>query len=323
MKTLTVTLNPSLDRVMLVNFLNVGYHNHTSGETQLTAAGRGMNIGNALHNLNADTEAVVLLGQDALSHTYQLLLEREGYPVTVVRHEGSIRSNIFIKDEGHQHETVIKENGHTVSKAVLKQVSDALKSRIEEHDFVVLAGSLPTGAEAKTYANYCRMAKKAGARVVLYTEGETLREGLKAKPNLVVLTQLQAESYFNFPVRVAEEVYHCGEKLHEAGAERVLILLGERRGAVLVTENERFLVEFPEEIDDVGTRTGTAEALVAGYLAGRSRQRSVDEALTMGAAAALFTAQQVGHEFGTLKDIQDQLGKVNVVSVQEDDEPET
>ncbi|MFP4323741.1 MAG: 1-phosphofructokinase family hexose kinase [Anaerolineales bacterium] len=315
MKTITVTVNPSLDRIMVVNYLNVGYHNQATGETHLAAAGRGMNIGLALHKLHTDTEAIVLLGQDALSHAYQFLIEQEGFPVNVVRHDSSIRSNIFLKDEGQHAETVIKVSGASVDEAALAEVGQMLVSRIDEHDFVVLAGSLPSGAPDSTYATYCRQAKEAGARVILYTEGDILREGLAAEPDLVVLTQLQTESYFNFPVRVAEEVYYVGEKLHEEGAQRVLILLGERRGAVLVTADARYLVEFPDDIDDVGTRTGTAEALVAGYLAGRSRQRNVEESLSMGGAAALFTAEQVGQEFGTLKDVQERIERIAITSV--------
>ena len=48
-KVITVTLNPSLDRTLVTNFLHIGYQNHTPESTHLDAAGAGLNISQALN----------------------------------------------------------------------------------------------------------------------------------------------------------------------------------------------------------------------------------------------------------------------------------
>jgi sugar/nucleoside kinase (ribokinase family) len=44
---------------------------------------------------------------------------------------------------------------------------------------------------------------------------------------------------------------------------------------------------------------------VAGYLAGRAAEQPLDESLRLGAAAANYTAAQVGNEFGSLEEVKE------------------
>jgi 1-phosphofructokinase family hexose kinase len=313
MKIITVTINPSLDHTLRVNFLSLGYHNQTMGPTFLTAAGRGMVLARALHSLQVPVETVALLGDDPESHAYEAAIRAEGLPVHIVRYDGVTRSNMILIDQGNNTETIIKEEGSPVSQETLQKVADLLVSLIEPQDFVVFPGSLPRAVPETTYGWFTEIANKAGARVVLHTESDILRAALPAKPQIVVLTQLQVERFFNFPVRMPEDVVYCASKLLELGAARAIILLASNKGALLASAEGTLLVEFPEDAH-FGTSSGSLEALTAGYLAGRLKQRPLDKALQIGGAAALYSATQVGAEFATPSDLKEHLRAVNVHS---------
>ncbi len=312
MKIITVTLNPSLDRTLLVHHLALGYENQILEEASLYASGRGMNIASAARNLGAEVEAIVFLGTGPNSRAYESLLVEKGFSVRIVRYHGHIRSNIYIKDTGTGQETIIREDNVHINPDLFKRVEDMLKERVEPDDFVVFAGRLPRGANADTYAGLANVAQACGARVMLDTGGDSLHKGLAANPTVVALDQLRAERYFNFPVRQLEEAVYCAKKLVEAGAKRALIMLHNDSGAVLASEEGAYKVDFPENME-IGTHAGIYEALLAGYLTGRIHEKPFDSSLELGAAAALYTAAQVGSEFGSLEEVKEHLPDVNVL----------
>ncbi len=318
-KVITVTLNPSLDRNLETSFLAVGYHNVASEATRLDPAGRGVSVSRALHALGVATHAIVLIGHDPTGQAYQALLAEEQFPITILRREGRTRSNIFIRDTGLNNETVILEESTGVSQADLELVAATMKQLIQPGDTVVFAGSLPRGLSQDTYAWLVDAAQEAGAEVAINAGGgEALRQSLPAGPELIYLTQSQAEALFNYPVRQMEDVIGCARKLREQGANKVWIALPDTDSAVLAAEEGVWIIELPELAS--GTRSGQAEAMIAGYLAGRMQQRSLEEAMEMGAAAAAYTKTQVGHEFGTLKEVQEFSDQVNVTPL--DDSPD-
>lgn len=318
-KVITVTLNPSLDRTLTTHFLSLGYHNWTRETTRLDPAGRGVNISRALNLLGVPTHAVILVGHDATGRAYQALLSEEQFPITVLRRTGRTRSNIVIKDTGHENETFIGEDVEGVSPDSLSQVIDTLRELIQPGDRVVFAGSLPNGLPTDSYARLIEVAHEAKAHVAINAGGgEPLRESLKARPGMIYLTQTQAEGLFNFPVRTYEDVMYVAQQLSDMGAGKVLVAMTQSDSAVLHARQGVWLVELPSVVP--GTSTGQAEAMIAGYLTARLSNRPLREALGMGAAAAAYTGAQVGNEFGTLRDMKVFSEQIDVKSVDDFDE---
>ena len=175
-KVITVTLNPSLDRTLVTHFLAVGYHNRTTGPTRLDPAVRGVSVSRALYALGVPTHAIILLGRDATGRSYQSLLAEEQFPITILRREGTTRSNIDIKDTGHNHETIVLEESTGVEQAHLEMVADMIQQLVAPGDRVVFAGSVPEGVRTDVYAWLTTVAQTAGARVAINAGGgESLR----------------------------------------------------------------------------------------------------------------------------------------------------
>ncbi|MBN1963264.1 MAG: hypothetical protein JW910_01370 [Anaerolineae bacterium] len=311
-KIITVTLNPSLDRTLVTHYLAIGYHNRTTEPTRLDPAGEGVSISRALHALDAQTHSVISLGTCATGEAYQALLDETPFPVTVVRRDGMTRSSTIILDTGNQSETQVIEDATGATQAHFASIMSALARIITGGDIVIFAGDMPSDAPVDGFMRLLVSARQAGGRLVLSGTGSLLAQTLEAQPELVVMTQVEAEGYFNHPVRTREDMIYCARKVREQHVDKVMIIVEEDGGAILAAEGGIWQVELPEF--EPGTTSGIKAALLAGYLAGRVHQRPVQQALELGAAAAAYTASQVGSEFGSLADVEG-LGLAGTIEV--------
>jgi len=309
-KVITVTLNPSLDRTMVVHYLAVGYHNPVTDTTRLDPAGRGVNIARALHHLGVPTHSIIVLGDDATGAAYQTLIARQGLPATfVLRRGGVTRSNVTILDTGNHTETTLVEKAPTLTAEHVQAVAEALGEQVRPGDFVVFAGSLPEGAPADLYARLLRRAAEAGGITVLSVTTEAMAAGIEALPGLLVVNQTELESYFNHPVRTDEDVEYCQRKLREKGIARVLAILEGGRARLQAPEGD-WRLEYAE--DTLGTQSGVKEAVLAGFLAGWLNGLPLEKALELGGAAAVYTSGQIGSAFGSPDEVAEHTSEVDV-----------
>lgn len=305
MKIITVTLNPSLDRAVVLHYLNLGYHNRVKEATRLDPGGRGVNVSRALHRLGCETTGVVLVGNDATGRAYRALIAQEGFPVKLVTTPGRTRSNMTIVDTGNKAQTHLIEEAIIGDEKVTQTVTNALKRLIRPGDIVVLAGSLPEDTPPNTYAELVKASAAAEAVVLAARGTEATQLAIKARPSVVILNQNEMEAIFNHPVRTPADIISCGHKLREQGVEQVLVtMMGDQAApaAILVTGENVWEVEAAAV--ENGSMDGVEDALLAGFLTAWSKRYSSKQALELGTAAAIYTASHVGSEFGTLEEIQ-------------------
>jgi fructose-1-phosphate kinase PfkB-like protein len=138
---------------------------------------------------------------------------------------------------------------------------------------------------------------------------------LQAEPDMVIILKQELESYFNIPVRDYADVIQCAERLKDDGAARVLINIPDEGKSLLLSDEGHNLVVFTESSElhpQASTTTGVLEAFVAGYIMGTYQFESLPETLEFGAAAAMYTASQVGSEFGKTAEVEEFLPDVNI-----------
>lgn len=315
-KVITVTLNPSLDRTITAHYLAQGYHNRVGGSTRLDPAGEGVSISRALHQLNCLTHAVILVGNDPVGKAYEALIREEAFAATLLKAAGQTRSDTIILDTGNENETHLVEDCSPLTQEALQRVQSALQHLTHAGDIVVLAGTLPPQSPVNAYADLIKTAHLAGAETIVTVGVPELDEVLKAKPRLVALTQLQAEVFFNFPVRHLEDVAYCARQLRDQGVNKVLVGMQETATAFLASAEGEWMITLPEF--ESGTSSGVWPALLAGFLAGRVQQRPLPQSLELGAATAAYAASQVGNEFGSLTDVKEHLRDVDANPIDPD-----
>jgi 1-phosphofructokinase family hexose kinase len=315
---ITVTLSPSLDRTLVTHYLAVGYHNVTVESTRLDPAGAGVNIARALNRLLGRGHGIILLGDDATGLAYRALIVEEDFDKTVIRVTGRTRSRTIILDTGNQEETQIVEESAGITRVDVEQLVGSLTELARPEDIVVFAGPLPNESPRDTYAWLTGIVHdQTDADVGIVTGGEPLSEALKAQPEFVAVTQIQAEAFFNYPVRTLEDLLGSGRRLVEQGAHSVLLEMRDGEGAVLVNPEGAWIATLPDRGE--GTTSGVWDALLAGFLTAYVNRKPPLEALALGAAAAAYTGAQVGSEFGTLDEVQDYIRQIDVRAVSEEE----
>jgi len=148
---------------------------------------------------------------------------------------------------------------------------------------VTLSGSLPGGVKSSAYNDLIRLTRQAGARVILDTSGEPLRQGLEAAPHIVKPNQAELEALLGIPVRMPLACVRAANQLQNYGVEMVVISLGEH-GSIVVAQNRAWQVVPPivEAVDTVGC----GDALVAGFAIGLAESMSLEGTMRLATAAA-------------------------------------
>ena len=284
----TVTLNPSFDLTLDVETLAVGAVSRAETE-RLEAAGKGVNVSRALAAHGIPTRAIAALDPTAAPR-YEELLDVDGV-LHVIPVAGVVRTNVTVVEPAG---VVTKVNGpgpsYTPGSAAA--LVETLVAALDGSDWVVLAGSLPPGCPATTYATLIGEARRRGCRVALDTEGTPLRLGIEAGPDLVKPNREELQALTGYPIETVGDVARAARALIEAGAGAVLCSLG-AEGAMLVTVET--CVHATVASSPVESHVGAGDALLAGFLANTDQpdELRLRRAVAWGTAACRLPGTQM------------------------------
>lgn len=282
---LTLTPNPSIDRtVTLAGRL-------LRGEVQRVASvldqegGKGVNISRA--SVTAEVPSIAVLPA-AKEDPFTIELLAAGIDCRPVPPAGPMRMNITITEPDGT-TTKLNAPGATVADEHLEAMAAAVLARAPASDWVVLAGSLPTGAPDSFYADLVRRLRGTSARVAVDTSEGPLRALWSAlpeaapdlmKPNgeeLASLTGADPAALEGDPARAAS----AARDLVERGVGAVLTTLG-AQGAVLVTGAGAWHAAAPPTT--VVSTVGAGDSSLFGYLLGAVRGLPDPERLALAVA---------------------------------------
>ena len=289
---ITVTLNAALDRTLTVPNFQLGQRHRASAAMTL-AGGKGINVARALKALDVPVVATGLAG----GRTGMRIVEEltgESILNDFVRIAGESRTSTMVVDPTGGTSTEIYEWGPQVSAEELEMLLQKVAYHARAADFVVLAGSLPRGVEPDFYAASIRELNRRRIRTVLDTEGEPLRLGVEAEPWLVSPNQREAESLVGQEFHDEEDFLMALDAVAELGARNVLI--GHGAGAFALFREDRRAQRFEVGIPrhDPLAPVGAGDSMLAGYLAGRVGEQSLEEALRSAVATGAAATLAVG-----------------------------
>ena len=284
----TVTLNPSFDLTLEVEALAVGGVSRAETE-RLEAAGKGVNVSRALAAHDIPTRAVAAL-DPAAAPRYEELLDVDGV-LQVLPIAGVVRTNVTVVEPAG---VVTKVNGPGpgYSPDEAKALVDGVAAALDGSSWVVLAGSLPPGCPATTYATLVGEARRRGCRVALDTEGTPLRLGIEAGPDLVKPNREELQALTGFAIASVGDVARAARALIALGAGVVLCSLG-AEGAMLVTTD--VCLHATVASGPVESHVGAGDALLAGFLANMDEPDDVRlrRAVAWGTAACRLPGTQM------------------------------
>ena len=291
----TVTMNTALDRILTVPNFQRGQR-HRASEKLTLAGGKGVIVARALKRLGVPVVATGLVGGRNGRRILEELNE-EAVLNDLVRIEDESRTSTAVIDPTSGEYTEIIEWGPLVHPEELEILREKIAYLSRGAEMVVFAGSLPRGVDESFYAEMIRDLGRHGVSTVLDTEGEPLRLGVEAEPELATPNQLEAESLVGQEFSDEDDFSLALDTITEMGARNVLVKHDRGVFAHLRREKERgrplrFRVEAPAV--EIVSPVGAGSVLLAGFIAARLEKLPPDEALRRAVAAGTASTLVVG-----------------------------
>ncbi len=304
----TVTLNPALDRTLHVEALVPGQSTRVQSEARF-AGGKGIDVSRALHEMGSDNVALGLVGGfDGKELEGRLLLAGVACRFTHIANE--TRTNVIIQDEKNGTETALLARGPEVQPSEVIDFLEVLE-KSPDMSFLVISGSLPSGLTPEVYSRMIAIGRERGARVVLDTAGDALRQAIRARPSVIKPNRQELAGLGGKPPRDLDAVLGYADQLRE-WVETALVSLG-ADGIVMVTRDRVFQARPPKVT--VKSTVGAGDCAVAGFVHGLAIGEEETDALRRAVAAGTAATLNEGTGLCRCADIDDILPQVTLEEV--------
>lgn len=300
---LTVTLNPSVDRTLFVEGLRPHDTNRIV-RCETDAGGKGVNVSRMAVRLGHTTCATGFLAGGTGAFVRRRL-DDEGVPHEFVEVGGETRLNVSVEDGSGKPPTTFNERGAAVDGLDFERLAEVLARRAAGAAWAVLAGSLPPGADAQTYATLAGLLRSAGLRVAVDADGEPMKAAMAVGPDFVKPNAAEAARLLGrdagSPDGAVAAARELSDQMVKTGSSLALAAVSMGAdGAALACPagawwGEALAVEAKSTI-------GSGDSMVAGIVGALSQGSSPEEALRWGLAAGAATALSDGADIGRRED---------------------
>lgn len=300
----TVTLNPSLDFITRLKTLTLGETNRADSET-IFPGGKGINVSRLLGQLAIDNTAWGFLGGFTGDHLKTALIEPH-LVQDFTSIAGNTRINLKIKATN---ETEINATGPAITEqelAMFFQKFDCLTS----HDVVILSGSVPKSLNNQVYQQMLQKIQGCGARFVIDTTGQQLKEALSAQPLLVKPNRSELAQLYGTDLATQADLLRWGRQLIKDGAKHAIVSLA-GDGALLFTQQTQY---FAKPIKgQVQNSAGAGDSMIAGFIGTWLQSQDVLESFKI--AVASGTATAFSNDIATKQKIEEIYQQVSITTI--------
>lgn len=287
----TVTLNPAIDKTVVIENLHTGGVNRILSARE-DAGGKGINVSKCLKNLGEESVAAMILAGQAGKRLDAMLKEMKIHMLRV-HTEGENRTNLKIIDPVKGENTDINEPGPRIDMQLLEQMKIKLGRSLGKGDIVVLSGSLPKGTPPELYAEWIKFFRNLGVCVYLDADGEPMHKGMAAVPYMIKPNNDELAALLGKETLTVEEMFAEGIRLHKTGIAEVVISLG-GDGALFVSSDGAYRAQglrVPVK-STVGAGDSMVAAMAYGHAKKLDREEKIRLAVAMGAASVMQSGSQ-------------------------------
>lgn len=289
----TVTLNPSLDTVVVVEEIEFGEVNRSEIIFSYPG-GKGIDVSRTIRKLGGETCALgVVAGNNG--ETITKLLDEEGIPHDFLKTGGNVRNNILLEAKSENKETIILHRGEfQASETLAAQLKEKIRRYAERSDVMVLAGSVPPIFPASIYRELITIVRQCGCKAILDTSGPPLQAGIEASPYMIKPNRRELEQLLGRVITSLADVRSACEELGCYGIPLIMVSLGGE--GVAIRHDDVFYHVSALETECL-SYAGAGDCLVGGVALGISRQADMAECTAMGVAAATATLSEYGSSY--------------------------
>jgi 1-phosphofructokinase/tagatose 6-phosphate kinase len=289
----TVTPNAAIDRTLSVPNFRLG-RRHRSVETTSMAGGKGVNVARSLRALERPVIATGLAGGPTGTLIgEQLSAEGIVNDFTMIAEES--RTSTAVLDPATGEQTEINERGPKVSDQELERFVEKVLYVARGATLCVFAGSLPRNVDPALYGRLIAEVRKLGATTVLDTDGEPLRQAVRAEPGLVTPNELEAEELVGHEFADDDDRLDAVREIVGLGAREAIMTLASGCVALVEDGGDRRLCRATlERHEEPVSTVGSGDAFLAGYVAKRHDGAGPLDCLRFGVAAGAESTRHLG-----------------------------
>ena len=295
----TVTLNPALDFSSEVPEL-VPNEKLRCDHPSMFPGGGGVNVARAIRNLGGDATACVALGGPN-GQSLELLLRAEGVDVAPVSLDVQTRHSLSVRDQndGKLYRFMLPGTPWTqmIEAHFLARVGELLGPA----KYCVLSGSMPPGTGVDTIRKLATICHNADCKLVVDTSGPTLISLVQEESvGIDILRANQDEAQYSTTrqLETLEDFAAAAGRMIKRGSAKNIVLGVGGQGNLVVTEDGISLF-VPAPKVEVISRVGAGDSFVGAMVLSLAQDKSWEDTLPMGAAAASVACTKPGTELCT------------------------
>ena len=289
---ITVTLNSAIDKTLSVPNFRLGRRHRTVEQTTMPG-GKGVNVARVLKALGQPVIATGFTGGATGTRIVDQLTQLSVLSDFVRIREES-RTNTAVIDPTTGEQTEINEKGPKVSPQEVELFVDKLLYLAKGASLCVFAGSLPREVDTDIYAFLIRELRKLGVTTIVDTDGDPLRQAVRAEPSVVSPNVLEAEELVGHEFNDDEDRLIAVREMTELGAREAIMTADDGGFAMVTEEGGSQLYRLRVDPLETYSAVGSGDAFLAGYVAARYTGRPPAECLRFGVACGAESTQHIG-----------------------------
>ncbi len=282
---LTVTLNPTVDKVYFVDEFKMG-EVHRVSKVAISAGGKGLNVARVAKELGEEVTSMGFVG-GAAGQFVKSETKKLGIIADYTQIIGETRTNVNISNRAGISGELL-ESGPEVSAAEQKKFIEQYKEKIKDSNIVCISGSLPRGVLPEFYCELVRIAKSQNKCVIVDTSGDTVKEVIKEKPFMIKPNSDEIENLLGYAPKDNNDIKNALLFLKNEGISLPLVTLGKDGAAALI--EDKFYRFSPPDVS-VKNAVGSGDSTVAGIAVGLARGYALIDAVRLGVASGTANTQ--------------------------------
>ncbi|MEN8905833.1 MAG: hexose kinase [Clostridiales bacterium] len=295
----TITLNPALDKTIILDQLKIGNKNYIKNLTT-NPGGNGINIAKTLKEFDIDS---VVTGFNA-GENGEILLDlmyKEKIDMQFMEIPGETKINLKIIEWGKNSITEINEHGFYVSYDDVNKFMMKLSKLLEKANFLVLSGNLPLGISDDIYFDIINMANKKKIKTILNAEGSAFNNGIKASPYSIKLNTSKLEILCGRRFFKMKDIIKSVKNIMKRNNIKIVIMSMYKVGVLIINEDKiiktKTLPIIPVSND------AKSDSMIAAFIYSIFNDCSLEETAKIITSAEIITALKSGSRICTKKEV--------------------
>ncbi len=312
---LTVTLNPAIDKILIIDAFKVHQlHRLQPGElSMISPGGKGVNVAQLLNKLGNKVIASGFAG----GHSGHMLCEAirdAGITTNFIFTPGATRTNISIVDRQNETLTEINDFGHEIPDEDILFFVDNYERLLDRVSLIVIAGSLPQGVSPDIYKVLIKKARNRGKKVIVHTGPKYLPELMEAQPFLINPDMRSDHTIFGKEVDGVDDLLEQGRSiLEQCPATDYVIFTHRLENVVAITRFKAYILR-PQNMSIVNM-LGYGDAYLGGFAHAYKKRRDVKDVLRYASAAGLTDVECMFKEIDDVRKIEDNLSRIKIEEI--------